>query len=60
MFLMIDFVNFKIKLVQSFRDAHRGMMCIYMFIEVSTHMCISICVCIVFLKKDKRAFDPVR
>jgi hypothetical protein len=30
--LMTDFMNLKIKPAQSFRDAHRGRMCVHMFI----------------------------
>jgi hypothetical protein len=30
--LVTDFVNFKIKLVQSFEDAHRGRVCVHVFI----------------------------
>jgi hypothetical protein len=43
--LVTDFVNLKIKSAQSFRSAHMGRMCIYVFIEVSAYICISICVC---------------
>jgi hypothetical protein len=43
--LMTDFVNPKIKSVQSFRDAHRGRIYVRVFIRVSAHTCISICVC---------------
>jgi hypothetical protein len=49
--LMTDFVNLKIKLAQSFKDAHRGRMCIHMFISMSAHTCMNICVYTVFLKK---------
>jgi hypothetical protein len=49
--LMTDFVNLKIKLTQSFRGAHRGSMCVYMFIGVDARTCMSIYVCTVFLKK---------
>jgi hypothetical protein len=41
-FLMTDFMNLKIKLTQSFKDAHRDRVCVRMFIGVSTHTCISI------------------
>jgi hypothetical protein len=50
---MTDFVNLKIKLTQSFGVAHRGRMCVRVFIDVSAHMCMSICVYTVFLKKIK-------
>jgi hypothetical protein len=49
--LVINFVNLKIKLVQSFGCAHKSMVCVRVFIEISAHMCMSICVCTVFLKK---------
>jgi hypothetical protein len=31
--------------------AHKDMMCVHMFIELSARMYVSICVCIVFIKK---------
>jgi hypothetical protein len=46
--LMTDFVNLKIKPVQFFRDAYRGRVCVRIFIGMSTHICISTCVCTVF------------
>jgi hypothetical protein len=49
--LMTDFVNLKIKPAQSFKCAHKDRVCIRMFIEVITYMCISIYMCTVFLKK---------
>jgi hypothetical protein len=49
--LVIDFVNLKIKLTQSFRDAHRGRVCVRVFIGVSARTCMSTCVCTMFLKK---------
>jgi hypothetical protein len=50
--LVTDFVNLKIKPVQYFGCAHRGRVYVRVFIGVSAHMCMSICVYIVFLKKD--------
>jgi hypothetical protein len=50
-FLVTDFVNLKIKSAQFFRGVHRGRVCMCMFIVVSVHTCMSICVCTVFLKK---------
>jgi hypothetical protein len=50
--LVTDFVNLKIKPAQYFRCAHRGRVYMCVFIGVSAHMCMSICVYIVFLKKD--------
>jgi hypothetical protein len=49
--LIIDFVNLKIKPTQSFGGAHKGRVCMHMFIGVSAHTCMSIYVCTVFLKK---------
>jgi hypothetical protein len=45
-FLMTDFVNLKIKLAQSFRDAHRDMMYIYVFIRLSNYIYIYIYTCV--------------
>jgi hypothetical protein len=50
MLLVIDFVNLKIKLAQFFGCAHRGRVCVRMFIRVSARMWMSICICTVFLK----------
>jgi hypothetical protein len=50
--LVIDFVNLKIKLAQSFGDVHRGKVCIRMFIGVSARTCMSICICTMFLKNN--------
>jgi hypothetical protein len=52
--LMTDFMNLKIKPAQSFGGAHRGRVYVRVFIWVSDHTCMSICVCVVFLKKAKR------
>jgi hypothetical protein len=49
--LVTDFINLKIKSVQSFEGAHKGRMYMHVFIWVSVHMCMSIYVCTVFLKK---------
>jgi hypothetical protein len=43
---MTDFVNFKIKLTQSFEYARRGRVCVRVFIWVSARTCT------VFLKKN--------
>jgi hypothetical protein len=50
-FLVTDFVNLKIKPTQSFRCAYRDRVYVRAFIEVSVHICMSICVCTVFIKK---------
>jgi hypothetical protein len=44
---LTNFVNLKIKLIQSFEGAHRGRTFVRIFIGVSGHMCMSIYVCIV-------------
>jgi hypothetical protein len=49
-FLVTDFINLKIKSTQSFRDAHRDMMCVRVFIGVSDHTYMSICIYTMFLK----------
>jgi hypothetical protein len=50
-FLMTDFVNLKIKPTQSFRCAHRSRVYVRVFIGMSVHICMNICVCTMFLKK---------
>jgi hypothetical protein len=50
--LVTDFMNLKIKPAQSFGCAHRGKVCVCVFIEVSARTCMSICVCTVFLKQS--------
>jgi hypothetical protein len=57
--LVIDFVNRKIKSAQFFRGAHKGRVCVRVFIQVSARTCMSIYVCTVFLKK-KYVFDFFR
>jgi hypothetical protein len=52
MILVIDFMNLKIKPTQSFRGAHKSRVCVHMFIWISDHTYMSICVCTVFLKKS--------
>jgi hypothetical protein len=47
--LVTDFINIKIKPAQSFRGAHRDKVCVRVFIEMSAHTCISICVCTAFI-----------
>jgi hypothetical protein len=48
-----DFMNLKIKPAQSFGGAHRDIVCVRVFIEVSDHTYMSIYVCTMFLKKGK-------
>jgi hypothetical protein len=50
--LMTDFVNLKIKPAQSFGCVHRSKMYVRVFIRMSTHTCMSICVYTMFLKKQ--------
>jgi hypothetical protein len=50
--LVTDFVNLKIKSAQSFRGAHRGRMCIRVFMKISDYIYINICI-LYFLKKIK-------
>jgi hypothetical protein len=50
-FLVTDFLNLKIKSAQSYEGAHRGRVCVHVFVGVSVHTCMSICVCTLFLKK---------
>jgi hypothetical protein len=48
--LVIDFVNLKIKPVQSFKNAYRDRVCVRVFIEVNAPTCMRICIYTVFLK----------
>jgi hypothetical protein len=57
--LVTDFVNLKIKPTQSFRGAHRGRIYVCVFIGVSAHTYMSICVCTVFLKKNHQVIFHV-
>jgi hypothetical protein len=50
--LVADFMNFKIKSAQSFGGAHKGRVCVRVFIGVSARTCMSIYVYTVFLKKE--------
>jgi hypothetical protein len=54
--LVTDFVNLKIKPAQSFRCFYRGRVSIRVFIGVSAHTCMNICVCIMFLKKETEEY----
>jgi hypothetical protein len=49
--LVTDFVNLKIKPAQSFGCAHMDRIYVRVFIEVSAHTYMSICIYTVFLKK---------
>jgi hypothetical protein len=42
MFLITDFINLKIKSIQSFKGAYKDKIYIYIFIGVNTHIYISI------------------
>jgi hypothetical protein len=48
--LLTDFVNLKIKLNQSFKDAYKDRVYVRLFIR-DIRMCMSIYICTVFLKK---------
>jgi hypothetical protein len=50
--LMIDFIHLKIKSIQSFRGAHRNRIYVHVFTGVSTHICMSMYVYMVFLRKN--------
>jgi hypothetical protein len=52
--LVTDFMNLKIKPIQSFGCAHRDSVCLRVFIEVSANMCMSICVCTVEVSHQER------
>jgi hypothetical protein len=41
-FLVIDFVNLKIKSTQFFKDDHRDRVYVHIFIRVNTYICINI------------------
>jgi hypothetical protein len=49
--LMIDFMNLKIKLTQSFKYTHKDRVCMYIFIKMNTHTCISIYIYTMLFKK---------
>jgi hypothetical protein len=51
-FLVTDFVNLKIKSVQSFGGAHRNRVYVRVFIEVTAGIYMSIYIYTVFLKKQ--------
>jgi hypothetical protein len=58
---MTDFVNLKIKSVQSFRGDYKGRVCVRVLIGMSAHTCMIICICTVFLKEDlHRAMETGR
>jgi hypothetical protein len=50
-FLMTDFINLKIKLIQSFTGDHRSRVCMRVLIGVNTHSYMNIYVYTIFLKK---------
>jgi hypothetical protein len=49
--LVTDFINLKIKSIQSFGGAHRDRVCMCIFIGVIAHTCISIFIYTMFLNK---------
>jgi hypothetical protein len=54
--LVIDFVDLKIKSIQSFECAHESKMRVRIFIGVNAHTYISIYIYTVFLKKANLAY----
>jgi hypothetical protein len=56
-FLVIDFMDLNIKPVQSFKCAHRSSIYVRVFIGMSAHICMSIYVYTVFLKKKIRLWN---
>jgi hypothetical protein len=53
------FMNFKIKLDQSFRSVHRSKIYMHIFIEASAHTGMSIYIYTVFLKNDVSIKAPL-
>jgi hypothetical protein len=51
-----EYMNLKIKPAQFFGGVYKSRVCMCVFIGISAHMCISICVCTVFLKKSMLFF----
>jgi hypothetical protein len=49
--LMTNFINLKIKPAQSFKYAYRDKMCVYVFIEMSVHIFMSIYIYNIFQRK---------
>jgi hypothetical protein len=47
--LLTDFINLKIKLTQLFKINHKGMIYMCIFIRISDHTCMIICVYLVFV-----------
>jgi hypothetical protein len=56
MLLLTDFVNLKIKSTQSFKNVHRGRICVCMFIGVSDHIYIYIHINICVSKKIRAVY----
>jgi hypothetical protein len=50
--LVIKFLNLKIRSSQSFKIIHKSMVCVHVFIRISTHTYIKIYGYTVFLKKE--------
>jgi hypothetical protein len=53
---MIDFVNFKIMSAQFFGCAYTDRVCVRVFIRMSTHTYMRICIYTVFLKKNPETY----
>jgi hypothetical protein len=56
-FLVIDFMNLKIKSAQSFECAHKDNVCIHMFIGVNAHMSMIIYIYSVSKKSPETQAD---
>jgi hypothetical protein len=50
-----DFINLKIKPVQSLGGAHRDMVYVHVFIGVSARTCMSICVYTIFFLNNSKS-----
>jgi hypothetical protein len=55
--LVTDFVNLKIKPTQSFEGAHRGRVCMHVFIGVSARTYMSICILHLYCVSQKKIDD---
>jgi hypothetical protein len=51
-----DFINLKIKSIQSFRIAHMSRVYVRIFIGVSDRTCMNICIYTVFLKNEQQRY----
>jgi hypothetical protein len=56
--LVIDFVNLKIKSAHSFKCVYRDRIRTHVFIEVSGHIYMSICISIISKKPSPKLYQP--